>query len=344
MTRTQQTALTVGAVALGSALISRSLRAARRIDFNGRSVVVTGGSRGLGLLLARELGRLGARVTIAARDAEELERAKQDLSERGVDASVFVCDVSRRGEADALIHSVIDRTGSLDLLINNAGVMQVGPLEHMTTRDFEEAMGVHFWGPLNTMLAAIPIMRQRGGRIVNVSSIGGKIGVPHLVPYCASKFALTGLSDSMRGELAKDDIYVTTVCPGMMRTGSPFNAWFKGRHRDEFTWFTIADSIPLLSIDGARAARQIIDAARHGEAELVITWPAKIAVIANAVVPETVAFAMTIANRMLLPPPTDDSGNRARSGWQSASEWAPSKLTRLTERAAIENNEMDRGT
>ncbi len=149
----------------------------------------------------------------------------------------------------------------------------------MERADFEQAMAVHFWGPLQTMTAAIPVMRrQRFGRIVNVSSIGGKIGVPHLTPYCASKFALTGLSDSMRAEIAKDGIHVTTVCPGMMRTGSPFNAWFKGRHREEFAWFAIADSLPVGSIDAARAASQIVDACRHGDAELVISWPAKLAV------------------------------------------------------------------
>jgi short-subunit dehydrogenase len=190
-------------------------------------------------------------------------------------------------------------------------------------------------------MAALPAMRrQGGGRIVNISSIGGKIGVPHLAPYCASKFALTGLSESVRAEVAKDRIYVTTVCPGMMRTGSPFNAWFKGRHRDEFTWFAIADSIPLATIDSARAASQIVDACRHGDAELVITWPAKLAVIANAVMPEAVATAMTLANQMLLPRPTDESGNTAHSGWQSLSDWAPSRLTTLTERAAEQNNEL----
>jgi short-subunit dehydrogenase len=190
------------------------------------------------------------------------------------------------------------------------------------------------------MLAAIPAMRrQGGGRIVNVSSIGGKIGVPHLAPYCASKFALTGLSDSVRAELAKDRIYVTTVCPGMMRTGSPFNAWFKGKHRDEFTWFMISDSIPLASIDGRRAAAQLIDACRHGDAELVITLPAKLAVVANSVAPETVAFMMALANR-LLPGPSEQKGNSAHAGWQSRSRWAPSPLTRLSERAAAENNEV----
>jgi NAD(P)-dependent dehydrogenase (short-subunit alcohol dehydrogenase family) len=341
MTKTQETALAAGALTIGAALLARGLRAARSMDFRGCSAVVTGGSRGLGLLLARELGRQGARITVAARDEAELERARQDLEDRGIDVTTVVCDIATQDAAQRLIDGVVARTGRIDVLVNNAGVIKVGPLEHMQRNDFEEAMAVHFWGPLQTMTAAIPVMRgQRAGRIVNVSSIGGKIGVPHLAPYCASKFALAGLSDSVRGEIAKDGIYVTTVCPGMMRTGSPFNAWFKGRHRDEFTWFAISDSLPIASIGARRAALQIVDACRHGDPELVITWPAKIAVIANAVMPEGVALAMDLANRMLLPPPTDESGNEAHSGWQSLSDKAPSKLTTLTERAAAENNQL----
>jgi NAD(P)-dependent dehydrogenase (short-subunit alcohol dehydrogenase family) len=341
MTKTQETAWAAGALTIGAALIARGLRASRAMDFDGCSVVITGGSRGLGLLVARELGRQGARITIAARDEAELERARQDLEDRRIDVTTVVCDVAKRDQAQELIDGVVARTGRIDVLVNNAGVIKVGPLEHMQRNDFEEAMAVHFWGPLQTMTAAIPAMRRQGaGRIVNVSSIGGKIGVPHLAPYCASKFALAGLSDSMRGEVAKDGIFVTTVCPGLMRTGSPFNAWFKGRHRDEFTWFTISDSLPIASIDARRAASQIVDACRHGDAELVITWPAKLAVIANAVMPQSVALAMDFANRVLLPPPTDESGDKARSGWQSLSDRIPSRLTMLTERAAQENNEL----
>jgi NAD(P)-dependent dehydrogenase (short-subunit alcohol dehydrogenase family) len=190
-------------------------------------------------------------------------------------------------------------------------------------------------------MATVPVMRRTGGgRIVNVSSIGGKIGVPHMVPYCASKFALTGLSDSLRSELAKDDIFVTTVCPGLMRTGSPFNAWFKGRHREEFAWFTISDSLPGAAIDATRAARQLIHACRYGEAELVITLPAKLAIVANAVAPELVAAAMSFANEMVLPGPAENGGTEAHSGWQSLSDWVPSRLTKLTERAAASNNEV----
>jgi NAD(P)-dependent dehydrogenase (short-subunit alcohol dehydrogenase family) len=340
MTKPKQLATAAGALTIGAALIARRLRNGRAMDFSGKSIVITGGSRGLGLNLARELGREGARVTLAARDRAELERARDELVARGIDVDIVTCDLRNSREAEELVEHVIARTGALDVLINNAGIMQAGPLDHMGTDDFDEAMKIHFWAALHMILASIPAMRrQGGGRIVNISSIGGKLGVPHMAPYCASKSALTGLSDAVRAELAPDRIYVTTVCPGMIRTGSPFNAWFKGRHRDEFTWFTLSDSMPLLSISAERAARRIVDACRHGDSELVITLPARLAVLANAVAPEAVALGMNMANR-LLPPPLDGAGTEGHSGWQSLSNWAPSKLTRLTDRAAAANNEL----
>jgi NAD(P)-dependent dehydrogenase (short-subunit alcohol dehydrogenase family) len=333
-------ALAACSVAIGSALIARHMRGRSAFHFRDRTVLITGGSRGLGLLLARELGALGARLTIAARNADELARAGEDLAARGIDAALTVCDVTDRESAQQLVANVVDRTGRIDVLINNAGVISVGPIDHMTLADFEEALAIHFWGPLYTMRAALPAMRrQGGGRIVNISSIGGKVGIPHLVPYCASKFALAGLSEALAAEVARDGIYVTTVYPGLMRTGSPLNAWFKGRNREEFTWFAITDSLPVLSIHGARAARQIADACRRGDAELIIGWPAKMAVAAKAVLPETVALALAGAN-IMLPEATGESGNRARPGWQSVSDWAPSRLTQLSDRAAAENNEL----
>lgn len=332
--------LAAGTLIAGTALLARGFRARRRIDLRGRSALITGGSRGLGLLIARELGRAGARVTLAARNADELDRARALLSADGVTASVLRADLSIPAEAAGIVESVVASQGSLDILVNNAGVIKVGPLDHMTLADFEEAMAVHFWGPLHTMRAAIPHMRSRGGgRIANISSVGGKVGVCHLIPYCASKFALTGLSTAARTELLQDNIHVTTVSPGLMRTGSPLNAWFKGQHRREFAWFAIADSLPLVSIDARRAAAQVVDAVRHGDAELVIGWPAKLAVLANTIWPEAVATGTAVTNR-LLPAAGGADGNRARSGWQSTSRWSPSLLTKLSERPAVENNEL----
>jgi NAD(P)-dependent dehydrogenase (short-subunit alcohol dehydrogenase family) len=339
MTR-KHSASAIGGFLLGVSLVARQLRRSRAIDLTNRIVLITGGSRGLGLLMAREAGRLGAHVVIAARDEAELLRAQRDLLAHGIAASVAIADVATEAQAQRLISQVIKEHGRLDALINNAGVIMVGPIDHMAVADFDEAMATHFWGPLHTMLAAIPHMRERGGgRIVNISSIGGKIGVPHLAPYCASKFALTGVSTSVRAELTRYGILVTTVCPGLMRTGSPFNAWFKGRHRAEFAWFAIADSLPLLSIDGRRAAAQIVDAMRQGDAELVVSWPARLAVAVEALAPNLVARTMTLVNRVL-PAPTGTLGNESHSGWHSGSRWAPSPLTHLSQRSAAENNEV----
>ena len=331
--------IAAGGLLMGAALAAEARRARRAIELEGMAALVTGGSRGLGLLIARELGQHGARVVLMARNQSELDRAERKLRAEGLEVSTFAGDVSQPGDARRGVETVVDRYGAIDVLVNNAGVITVGPLEHATLADFEEAMAVHFWGPLHTMQAAIPHMRrQGGGRIANISSIGGKLGIPHMAPYCASKFALAGLSSAMTPELASDNIAVTTVCPGLMRTGSPFNASFKGQHRAEFAWFAIADSLPLLSTSGRRAAVQIVDALRHGDAERVITWAAKLGAVAAALMPNNVALALQAAS-LLMPGPAPSTGDERRSGWQSLSAWAPSQLTRLAEQAAIENNE-----
>ncbi len=252
------------------------------------------------------------------------------------------CDIGDRNEAQRAIKRVAERYGRIDVLINDAGTMEVGPVEHMAIEDFEKAMSVHFWGPLYLTLAALPYLRlsrDHSARIVNISSIGGRVAVPHLVPYCASKFALTGLSDGLRSELAKDGVRVTTVLPGLMRTGSPYNAWFKGKHEAEFAWFTVLDSLPGLSIDAERAARQVVNACRYGDAELAITPQARLAIIADAIVPSIVARSMGLVNR-LLPTAGSPLGNESRSGWQSPSRWAPSWITRLTDRASARTNQV----
>jgi short-subunit dehydrogenase len=290
--------------------------------------------------MARELGAEGARLVLIARDQDELDYAAADLVERGASVSTLVCDIRNRDQVEATLRQIAREHDTIDVLINVAGVIQVGPFEHMTVADFDDAMTTHFWGPLYTVLAALPYMRRAGARrIVNIASIGGKLAVPHLLPYSASKFALVGLSEGLHTELARDGFAVTTVCPGLMRTGSTYNAWFKGRYQREFAWFHVADATPGLSISAVRAARQIVDACRHGDAELIITPSARAAVFFKALAPNLMARAMTFANR-LLPSPDESRGNEARSGWQSVSRLVPSPLTALAERATVENNEL----
>jgi NAD(P)-dependent dehydrogenase (short-subunit alcohol dehydrogenase family) len=340
MTRQQRFLLGVAAGAATMIVGRRAARGRRAIDFAGRNVVITGGSRGLGLVLARQLAAEGARLCLLARDAAELDRAKEQLTSLGADVLALRCDVRRRADVRAAVDQILEKWVAIDVLINNAGVIQVGPLEHMTKDDFQNAMATHFFGPLHLMFEIVPRMRRRGfGRIVNIASIGGRVAIPHLAPYCASKFALVGLSDAMRTELAQYGIRVTTVSPGLMRTGSPINADMKGRHEAEFAWFAISDALPGLSTSAEKAAAQIIDACRHGDPELTITVQAKIAAAVGQLAPAAMARILTVANRML-PGPNSADGERHRRGRDSRSSWAPSAVTTLSDRAAVVNNEI----
>src|SRR4051812_39857815 len=208
-------------LAIGAGVFFAARSAGRRrrwMEMKGRVVLITGGSRGLGLLLAREFGLLGAKVAICARDMDELDRAVTDLTSYGIEVLAKQCDLLSEEQVKQTVECVTDYFGRIDVLVNNAGTIAVGPMETMTSEDYLESMGLHFWAPLHSSLAVLPQMKARGeGRIVNISSIGGKIPAPHLLPYTAGKFALVGLSEGMRQELAKDNIFVTTVCPGLIR-------------------------------------------------------------------------------------------------------------------------------
>src|SRR5436189_333912 len=241
-------------------------------DLQGQVALVTGGSRGLGLLLAREFAREGCRVVICARDEPELRRAEQDLAARGAEALAVPCDVADRAQVNRLIQTATDHFGRVDVLVNNAGIIQAGPVELMGLHDFEEALAVMYWGVVYPTFAVLPQMRaRRSGRIVNVTSIGGKVSVPHLLPYCAAKFAAVGFSEGLRTELAGTGVSVTTIAPGLMRTGSSFNALFKGRREEEYRLFALLSSLPPFSMDAERAASTIMRGARRGAAESTLS-------------------------------------------------------------------------
>lgn len=312
----------------------------RRHSFEGQTVLITGASRGLGLVLARQFAAEGAHVAILARGGAALAEAAQELRANGADIDAFEADISNPVEAERAVHRLISRWGRIDVLINNAGQILSAPQQHVTVEDYERSMGVHFYGPLHLIRAAVPHMRrQGGGRIVNIASIGGKVAIPHLLPYCASKFALVGLSDGLRAELARDRIAVTTIVPGLMRTGSHLNARFRGHHRREFAWFALADALPLTSMDVDRAASKIIEATRERRPRLIISIQAKTLAWLDAMAPGLVASAMATANRVL-PGAAGAKGNEEHAGHDSRSRWMPSLVTRLADRAAERNNEL----
>ena len=274
----------------------------RFLDLKGKKVVITGGSRGLGLQLAREFGREGARVFICARDREELEQAKADLEKRGIRADVFVCDVTNRLSVDAMISEVEINYGPIDVLVNNAGVIQVSPVENLEVGDYEEAMKVMFWGTLYPALAVLPSMvERRMGTICNITSIGGKVGIPHMAPYCAAKFAATGWSESVAAELRGKGVNIVTVIPGLMRTGSHRNAKFKGDEEKEFRWFSLGATLPGLAMNPQRASKEIVEAVKSGVSHRILSVPANVLTRAHGLMPEVTARLLSIANDTLLP-------------------------------------------
>src|SRR5438309_2545052 len=318
-------------------VVSRLVRTAR-YSLRDKAALITGGSRGLGLVLARHICARGGNVALIARDPEELGRAKADLAPHGGVVLTIECDLLDVEQIRSAVRRIIDRFDKIDILINNAGIIEVGPLEHITPDDFERAMRLHFWAPLELISQVVPEMRTwGGGRIVNISSIGGKVAVPHMASYSASKFALTGLSDAVRAELARDNIHVTTVAPGMMRTGSHVNAKFKGKHDNEFAWFAASAGAPLISINADRAARKILAACRRGQPSLTLTFAARAGILGNALFPNLTGYLMKFVNR-LLPGTGGEQGNKSRGG-SELDRRAPGWITRLADRATQKNNE-----
>lgn len=299
-------------------------------------VLITGGSRGLGLQMAREFGDNRAKLVLCARDAAELEEARKDLSSRGVETRTFVCDVSDRQQ----VQRMVDQAGPIDVLVNNAGIIRVGPLQEMTIADFETAMATIFWGTLNTTFAVLPQMRQRKqGRIVNITSIGGKISVPHLVPYSCAKFATVAFSEGLRAELDPAGIKVITIVPGLMRTGSHLEAEFKGQQKREYAWFSLGAATPVVSISAERAARSVVKSVRRGESEKILSLSADLLARFHGAFPELTGPLLSIVNKYVLPAPPErppaaaaaTDGESTQKGFEAAQEIGSKVLEFLTQ-------------
>lgn len=327
------------AAGLGASLLASMVyRRLNRYNLKDKVVLVTGGSRGLGLVLARQLARKGAKLAICARTAEQLDLAKQELQSMGAEVIAIQADITDQEQVKNLVRQVKEYFNKIDVVINNAGIIQVGPYDSMDIKEYEDAMKINFWAPLYTMMTAIPYFQEQGGgRIVNITSIGGKIAVPHLLPYTASKFAVVGLSEGLHAELKKHKVVVTTVIPNLMRTGSPRNVIVKGNHEAEYAWFKIADSSPLLSQKVDVAANRIIEALENGEAEVVLSLTARMVTVLKGVAPSLISAFMGVANKFL--PDNVDGGNIPKKGHHSESELSQGKIASLSDEAASENNE-----
>jgi short-subunit dehydrogenase len=312
-------------------------------DIVGEVAIVTGASRGLGLELARELGRHSCRLVICARDEPELRRAAEVLRLDGVQVTAVPCDITDDSAPRLLIDTALREFGRLDIVVNNAGVIQVGPIEHTAEGDYESAMRVMALAPARLALAALPVMRERGhGRIVTITSVGGKVSVPHLLPYSMAKFAAVALSEGLRAELGSGAVVVTTAVPGLMRTGSHVRALFAGQREKEFTWFSLGASLPLVSMDAERAARRIVSAMRARRGEVILTPAAQAAARGAGLFPGLTARLMH-AMAALLPGPAEQQERAAAEGKDlrpSLDRRVFDALTALGRSAARQRNEL----
>lgn len=326
----------------GATVIRTALREARPISFGGRTVLITGGSRGLGLSMAAEFGRAGARLVLAARDEEELNRARQRLIEEGAvrdgaDVLPVVCDLAKPGFARTLIDGATQHFGKVDVLVNNASGIYIGPAEVQPMELYREAVEITYLSAVEAILAVLPqMLERREGSVVNIASIGGKVPVPHLAPYCGAKFALVGFSETLHAEMRGRGVRVTTVIPGLMRTGSFPNATVTGNKKEEYQWFRTGAVTPGLSHSVDAAARKIVRATAHGCAEITIGPETAIASRIHGIAPALSQITASWMGTALLPPPAD--GGAPQSG-RSLHEPMPAVLSPLAEQSMAANNQ-----
>ncbi len=231
-----------------------------RRTLKGKVAVVTGASDGIGRATAQELASRGAAVVLAARAAEKLEALRAEISASGGRALAVKTDVSNRGSVEAMVGEAVEAFGTLDILVNNAGLGLSGRVEELRREDLRHVFEINTIGPLNCVQAALPHMRG-GGRIINVSSVVGRRAIPKVGGYCATKFALNALSDSLRVEIADRGISVTSVYPGTTRTAFRENS---RRTKDERRGWRPRGVAP------ERVAERIADAAESGSRDVYI--------------------------------------------------------------------------
>lgn len=307
-------------------------------DLKGKTALVTGGARGLGFILAKKLASKGSEVLICSENQEDLNRAVALFEKENLVIKAIYCDLMSKEQIDQLIMQVKSEYSSLDILINNAGTIKVGPVQTMNQADFQQAMNLHFWAPFHLMAEFMPMMGKsvKSSRIVNIVSIGGKVSFPHLLPYNVSKYALSGLSEGLSAEFTRKNIKITTVYPGLMTTGSPPNVRVKGQARKEYGWFKISDSLPLISIDAEKAAGKIINAMQKGKKTLVLSLVAKLAIAIHGLFPGLNIGMFSVANWLL---PTEINSDQSWMGYESESSVSASFLGKQTDKAASKYNE-----
>ncbi len=318
MGRSTTSSLAIAAAAFGAtaAVVAAARALTATPPPEGAVVLITGGSRGLGFALASRFAERPVNLVLAARSFDELQQAQASLLAkhphlRPENFYLVSADLSKAEDCRRMVNDTFARFGRIDLLVNNAGIIEVGPIEALTADLFEETMRVNFLAAMQTTWAALPrLLTQTPGpgwpyraAVVNVSSIGGKFAVPHLLPYSAAKFALTGFSQGLYAEVKGKGVHVLTVCPGLMRTGGEEHAHFHGNKDAEAAWFKTAAKTPGVATTPEHAANKIATSLAQGRLEITITPQAWLGAKFAGLFPETLQVINQLANEYVLPRP-----------------------------------------
>lgn len=253
--------------------------------FNQKVALITGASTGIGKDTAIAMAERGARVVLCARSEEKLQEVATTIRQNGGTALPLRADVTRRVDVEGMIKTTLEQFGRIDILVNNAGIGYFGSLATMPLEEAEKVMAVNFWGVIYCTQAVLPTMiQQKSGQIINVASVVAKRGIPGLAIYSASKFALAGLTEALRGEVAHYGIQVILICP--TTTDTPFfeNAGTDGRVGKK-------PGNPFMMSSKA-VAEAIIKASIKGKREVVLSSSAKVLLILNTLFPGLVDWGM----------------------------------------------------
>jgi NAD(P)-dependent dehydrogenase (short-subunit alcohol dehydrogenase family) len=325
---------TLAGVAAAAVFTSVMRRRARRLDLQGLVAVVTGGGRGLGLAITRELLARGCRVAICGREGPLIERSVAALRAEGHDVFGMACDASAPDQVQRFVHSVIEHYGEIDLLVNNAGQCFVGPAAELSPADMDKALRNIFWVHYHPTAAVLPHMRSRlFGRIANITSFGGIVPLPHQAAYVAGKYAATGWSRSLTIELRKEGVLVSTITPPPLRDDAPMYVHFNGEVEGEFSWFTWALTSHLTSATPEKTARTVVDALAHGDRERAVTFMSWLLSRTYGLAPNLVSHVLTWIERGMPPTRAPGAFSSTMLGFQIAHESSDPTVQRLGRRA-----------
>ncbi|MDF5717359.1 MAG: SDR family NAD(P)-dependent oxidoreductase [Rhizonema sp. NSF051] len=199
------------------------------------TVLITGGSHGIGKATALLFARKGYDLVLATRHIESLESVAQEVQNLGhIAPQIVPCDLRDPLQVDTLVQKALEHHGHIDVLVNNAGIFAEGPVEQFSLSDWHQVIDLNLWGYIHTINALLPhFLQRKTGTIVNVSSIGGKVPTPYLVPYCTSKFAVTGLTEAMHAELKPKGVHVCGIYPNLIKSNFLERAIFRGKDEQD---------------------------------------------------------------------------------------------------------------